>query len=146
MRATRSAGFGPEVQLRILLGAHVLSSGRRADRYRRAQRVRAVLAAGLASTFADCDALATPTSPFAAFPFGARADDPVRMYQADRFTVPANLAGLPALSVPAGDDGAGLPVGFQFTGPALAEETIFALGGALERMLAAADDGGGDAP
>ncbi len=136
VRATRSAGFGTEVQLRILLGTYVLSAGYGKNRYRQAQQARAAVAAGLGDVLAGCDAIATPTSPHVAFPFGDRIDDPVRMYLADSFTVPANLAGLPAISVPAGDDPAGLPVGCQLTGRALGEEAILTLAAALERELA----------
>lgn len=131
--ATRTAGLGVEVKLRVLLGAFVLAEGYRDAYYERARRARSLLAAEFAAAFAACDAVATPTAPTAAFPLGERADDPLRMYLADVFTVPANLAGLPALTVPTGLDGDGLPLSIQLIGPPLAEETLLTLGGAVEQ-------------
>lgn len=136
VRAARSRGFGPEVRLRILLGTYVLSAGYGEDRYRQALRTRAAVAARLDALLDGCDAIALPTSPRVAFPIGRAAEDPLRMYRADSFTVPANLAGLPAISVPAGRDPSGLPVGFQLIGRRLGEETLFRLAAAMRRELA----------
>ena len=132
-RASRSAGFGTEVRRRILLGTFALSSGYREAWYERAQRVRALLARDFAEAFASCDAILCPTAPEPAFPIGARSADPLAMYLADVFTVPASLAGLPALSVPAGLSREGLPVGMQLVGPAGSEPLLLALARAVER-------------
>lgn len=132
-RASRSAGFGAEVRRRILLGTFALSSGYREAWYERAQRVRALLARDFAEAFASCDAILCPTAPEPAFPIGARSADPLAMYLADVFTVPASLAGLPALSVPAGLSREGLPVGMQLVGPAGSEPLLFALAREVER-------------
>jgi aspartyl-tRNA(Asn)/glutamyl-tRNA(Gln) amidotransferase subunit A len=126
--ATRSAGFGPEVKRRILLGTFVLSRGYHEAWYGRAQAVRAGIAAEFRAAFARVDLIAGPTSPTVAFPLGAR-DDPLAMYLSDVLTVPASLAGLPAASVPAGFARAGeleLPVGLQLVGPAGADAEVLA--------------------
>ena len=112
-RATRTAGFGPEVKRRILLGTFALSSGYREAWYERAQRVRALLAIDFAEAFRSCDAILCPTAPGPAFRIGEKSADPLAMYLADVFTVPASLAGLPALSVPAGLSRERLPIGMQ---------------------------------
>jgi aspartyl-tRNA(Asn)/glutamyl-tRNA(Gln) amidotransferase subunit A len=138
-RATRSAGFGPEVKRRILLGTFALSSGYHDAYYGRAQKVRALLARDFAEAFRGVDAILCPTSPEPAFAFGAKTDDPLAMYLADVFTVPASLAGLPAVSVPAGFSPEGLPVGMQFVGPADSEPLLFALARAVEEASGAAD-------
>jgi aspartyl-tRNA(Asn)/glutamyl-tRNA(Gln) amidotransferase subunit A len=117
--ATRAAGFGREVERRILLGTFVLSRGYAQAWYRQAERVRAALAAEFARAFQDVDLIAGPTSPTPAFPLGERTADPLAMYLCDALTVPASLAGLPALSVPCGfvrADGVELPVGLQLVG------------------------------
>jgi aspartyl-tRNA(Asn)/glutamyl-tRNA(Gln) amidotransferase subunit A len=132
--ATRTAGFGPEVKRRILLGTFVLSAGYRDAYYRRAQQARALIARDFAAAFAACDAVALTTAPTAAFPLGSRLDDPVQMYLADVFTVPASLAGLPAVSVPTGLDRDGLPLSLQLVGPALREEGLLRLAAAVERV------------
>ena len=132
-RATRTAGFGPEVKRRILLGTFALSAGYREAWYERAQRVRALLARDFAEAFLSCDAILCPTAPEPAFPIGALSADPLSMYLADVFTVPASLAGLPALSVPAGLSRDRLPIGMQLTGPAGSEPLLLALGRAVER-------------
>jgi len=132
-RTTRSAGFGTEVRRRILLGTFALSSGYREAWYERAQRVRALLARDFAEAFASCDAILCPTAPEPAFPVGARSADPLAMYLADVFTVPASLAGLPALSFPAGLSRAGLPIGMQLVGPSGSEPLLLALARAVER-------------
>ena len=130
---TRAAGFGDEVRRRVLIGTYVLSAGFYDAYYIRAQKVRARIAEDFKKAFEACDALLTPTTPSAAFALGARQDDPVQMYLNDIFTVTANLAGLPGISVPAALDGQGLPLGLQVIGKALDEETCFAAGAALER-------------
>lgn len=134
-RATRSAGFGPEVKRRVLLGTFALSAGYREAWYERAQRVRALLALDYAGAFRACDAILCPTAPGPAFPIGSKSSDPLSMYLADVFTVPPSLAGLPAISVPAGLSGGGLPIGVQVTGPAGSEPLLLAAARALERTV-----------
>ena len=129
MSATRAAGFGEEVKRRILLGTHVLSSGYYEAWYRRAQRARTLILHDYEQAFEHCDLVLTPTSPSVAFRLGERAADPVAMYLSDVLTVPANLAGLPAISIPCGlapstDNSVQLPVGLQWTGPALQDERL----------------------
>lgn len=130
---SRAQGFGAEVKRRILIGAYVLSAGYYDAYYLRAQKVRARIAQDFHDAWGVCDAILTPTAPSAAFGLGEKSDDPVAMYLNDVFTVTANLAGLPGLSVPAALDAQGLPLGLQVIGRALDEETVFAVGGALER-------------
>jgi aspartyl-tRNA(Asn)/glutamyl-tRNA(Gln) amidotransferase subunit A len=131
---TRSAGFGPEVTRRILLGTYVLSAGYYDAYYKRAQEVRALVAQDFRQVFAaGVDLLFTPTAPTPAFPIGA-ISDPYQMYLNDIFTATANLAGVPAISVPIGQT-AGLPVGGQFIAPHFGEETMFVGAGALEKAL-----------
>lgn len=129
---TRAGGFGPEVQRRILLGTFVLSAGYVDAYYESALRVRAAIAADLEAALRDVDVLVSPTSPTVAFPLGARDRDPLAMYLADVFTVPASLAGLPAISVP-GPCSGGLPVGVQITGRRGQEGTVLAAAAAVER-------------
>jgi aspartyl-tRNA(Asn)/glutamyl-tRNA(Gln) amidotransferase subunit A len=131
--ATRAAGFGAEVQRRILIGTYVLSAGYYDAYYLRAQKVRARIAEDFTQAFKDVDAILTPTAPSAAFALGEKSGDPVQMYLNDIFTVTTNLAGLPGISVPAGRDSKGLPLGLQIIGRALDEETVFAVAGAVER-------------
>jgi len=130
--ATRAAGFGKEVQRRILIGTYVLSAGYYDAYYLRAQKVRSRIAEDFTNVFATVDAILTPTAPSAAFALGEKAGDPVQMYLNDIFTVTTNLAGLPGISVPAGVDANGLPLGLQVIGKALDEETVFAVAAALE--------------
>ena len=130
---TRGDGFGAEVKRRILIGTYVLSAGYYDAYYLRAQKVRALILRDFTESFARVDALLTPTAPSAAFTQGERMDDPVKMYLNDVFTVPANMAGIPGLSVPAGLDGQGLPLGLQVLGKPFDEETVFAVGAVLER-------------
>jgi aspartyl-tRNA(Asn)/glutamyl-tRNA(Gln) amidotransferase subunit A len=130
---TRAEGFGAEVKRRILIGAYVLSAGYYDAYYLKAQKVRRRIADDFDAVFESVDALLTPTAPSAAFGLGDNAADPLAMYLNDIFTVTVNLAGLPAISVPGGLDANGLPLGLQVIGRALDEETVFAVGRALER-------------
>jgi len=130
---TRAAGFGAEVKRRIMIGTYVLSAGYYDAYYLRAQKVRALMLRDFDEAFARVDAILTPTAPSAAFAIGEKMDDPVTMYLNDVFTVPSNLAGVPAMSVPAGLDARGLPLGLQVIGRHFDEETVFAVSGALER-------------
>ncbi len=130
---TRGQGFGEEVRRRIMIGTYVLSAGFYDAYYIRAQKVRARITEDFKNVFEKCDALLTPTTPSSAFGIGARNNDPLQMYLNDIFTVTANLAGLPGISVPAALDNTGLPLGLQVIGKALDEETCFAVGAALER-------------
>ena len=130
---TRAAGFGAEVRRRILIGTYVLSAGYYDAYYLKAQRVRALIARDFAAAFEQVDCLLTPTAPSAAFAIGENSDDPIAMYLNDVFTVPANLAGLPAVSVPAGLSADGLPLGLQVIGRAFDEATMLRVGEVLER-------------
>ncbi|MAK81107.1 Asp-tRNA(Asn)/Glu-tRNA(Gln) amidotransferase subunit GatA [Phenylobacterium sp.] len=130
---TRAAGFGEEVKRRILIGTYVLSAGYYDAYYLKAQKVRRRIADDFDQAFEKVDALLTPTAPSAAFPLGENADDPVAMYLNDIFTVTVNLAGLPGMSVPAGVDAKGLPLGLQLIGRALDEGSLFSLGGVIEQ-------------
>jgi aspartyl-tRNA(Asn)/glutamyl-tRNA(Gln) amidotransferase subunit A len=130
---TRAAGFGAEVRRRILIGTYVLSAGYYDAYYLRAQKVRALILRDFTDAFAQVDALVAPTAPSAAFAQGENMDDPVQMYLNDVFTGPADLAGVPAISVPAGLDANGLPLGLQVIGKPFDEATVFAVGAALER-------------
>ena len=129
---TRAAGFGAEVKRRIMIGTYVLSAGYYDAYYLKAQKIRALILRDFDRAFAKVDALLTPTAPSAAFAMGEKMDDPVTMYLNDVFTVPASLAGVPAMSVPAGLDAQGLPLGLQVIGRHFDEETVFAVGAALE--------------
>jgi aspartyl-tRNA(Asn)/glutamyl-tRNA(Gln) amidotransferase subunit A len=132
---TRAAGFGKEVRRRIMIGTYVLSAGYYDAYYLRAQKVRTLIKRDFEKCFADgIDAILTPTTPSAAFGFGERGRaSPVEMYLNDVFTVTVNMAGLPGISVPAGLDSQGLPLGLQLIGQPFAEETLFALGAVIER-------------
>ena len=129
---TRAAGFGAEVQRRVLIGTYVLSAGYYDAYYLKAQKVRRRIADDFAAAFRDCDAILTPTAPSAAFRAGENVDDPVSMYLNDVFTVPTSLAGLPGLSVPAGLSQDGLPLGLQVIGRPWDEETVLAVGAGIE--------------
>jgi aspartyl-tRNA(Asn)/glutamyl-tRNA(Gln) amidotransferase subunit A len=131
--ATRAAGFGKEVKRRIMIGTYVLSAGYYDAYYIRAQKVRAKIADDFTQAFQKCDVILTPTCPSAAFAFGAKSIDPVEMYLNDVFTVPASLAGLPAMSVPAGLSGDGLPLGLHLIGRAFDEETVLKTAHAIEQ-------------
>jgi aspartyl-tRNA(Asn)/glutamyl-tRNA(Gln) amidotransferase subunit A len=130
--ATRAAGFGPEVKRRILIGTYVLSAGFYDAYYTQAQKVRTLIAQDFDRAFEKCDLLLTPTAPSAAFGLGEKSDDPLAMYLNDVFTVPSSLAGLPAMSVPAGLDKQGLPLGLQIIGRALDEQGVLNAGMAIE--------------
>jgi aspartyl-tRNA(Asn)/glutamyl-tRNA(Gln) amidotransferase subunit A len=137
---TRAAGFGPEVKRRIMLGTYALSSGYYEAYYGRAQRVRTKISEDFRAAFSDFDLLLTPTSPTVAFRLGERAADPLAMYMSDYCTVPMSLAGLPAISIPAGlaeppGGGTGLPVGLQICGPAFSERLILDAAGAIEGAI-----------
>ena len=122
---TRSCGFGAEVKRRIMLGTYALSSGYYDAYYGQAQRVRTKIAGDFRAAFEKCDFVVTPTSPSVAFKRGERTKDPLAMYLSDFFTVPMSLAGIPAISIPAGPGAAsGLPVGFQIAGPAFSETRL----------------------
>ena len=123
MEKTRQHGFGPEVKRRILLGAYALSTGYYDEFYLKALKVRTLIREEFERVFKSFDALITPTSPTVAFPIGEKVSDPVAMYQNDICTLPANIAGIPAISIPCGFVD-GLPVGMQVMGPAMGEETI----------------------
>jgi aspartyl-tRNA(Asn)/glutamyl-tRNA(Gln) amidotransferase subunit A len=130
---SRAAGFGAEVKRRILIGAYVLSAGYYDAYYLKAQKVRRRIADDFDTAFETVDALLTPTAPSAAFGLGENAADPVAMYLNDIFTVTVNLAGLPAISIPAGLDAGGLPLGLQLIGRALEEGPLFTLAAAMEQ-------------
>jgi aspartyl-tRNA(Asn)/glutamyl-tRNA(Gln) amidotransferase subunit A len=129
---TRAAGFGDEVKRRIMIGTYVLSAGYYDAYYLRAQKVRALILKDFTDVFARVDALLTPTAPTAAFAQGEKMDDPIAMYLNDVFTVPASMAGVPGMSVPAGLDGQGLPLGLQVVGRPFDEETVFAVSQVIE--------------
>ena len=130
---SRSQGFGPEVKRRILLGAYVLSAGYYDAYYLKAQKARTLVRQDFESTLRQCDAIVAPTTPTTAFEIEEMTEDPLRMYLSDIFTVPANLAGLPALSLPCGFDRAGLPIGMQIIGRPFDEATVLRLGHAFEQ-------------
>jgi aspartyl-tRNA(Asn)/glutamyl-tRNA(Gln) amidotransferase subunit A len=132
MIRTRTHGFGPEVKRRIMLGTYVLSAGYYDAFYVTAQRVRTLVKRAFAEAYARFDVLVAPTSPTTAFAIGERTSDPVAMYRSDVCTIPSNLAGDPALSVPVGFDEAGLPIGLQLMGPAGSDELLLGIGRALE--------------
>ena len=135
MAATREAGFGPEVKRRIMIGTYALSAGYYDAYYAQAQRVRTLILRDFATAFEQCDVLISPTAPTTAFRFGDKADDPLAMYLNDVFTIPASLAGTPAMSIPAGLDEQGLPVGVQVMGPVLGEQVMFRVARALEAEI-----------
>ena len=130
---SRSQGFGPEVKRRILLGAYVLSAGYYDAYYLKAQKARTLVRQDFESALRQCDAIVAPTTPTTAFKIEEMTEDPLRMYLSDVFTVPANLAGLPALSLPCGFDRAGLPIGMQIIGRPFDEATVLRLGRAFEQ-------------
>jgi aspartyl-tRNA(Asn)/glutamyl-tRNA(Gln) amidotransferase subunit A len=129
---TRGELFGPEVKRRILLGTFALSSGYYDAYYRRACQVRNLLSQDFARCFEQVDVLLGPTTPTVSFERGAKADDPLAMYLSDVYTVPVNLAGLPAVSLPFGTGEKSLPVGLQFIGPAFSEQKLLETVAAME--------------
>jgi aspartyl-tRNA(Asn)/glutamyl-tRNA(Gln) amidotransferase subunit A len=142
MAATRAAGFGDEVKRRIILGTYALSAGYYDAYYGSAQKVRTLIQRDFAAAFEEVDVLVSPTAPTTAFKLGDKLDDPLAMYLNDVATIPANLAGLPGMSLPAGlapEDG--LPVGFQIIAPARADDRLYRVGAALEALLTARWDG-----
>jgi len=131
--ATRTAGFGAEVKRRIMLGTYALSAGYYDAYYGKAQRVRTLLIEAFSRTYEQVDVLIGATAPTTAFPIGERVDDPMAMYMSDVCTIPSNLAGHPAMSVPFGTGDDGLPVGVQVLAPALEEPRMFQVAAAIER-------------
>jgi aspartyl-tRNA(Asn)/glutamyl-tRNA(Gln) amidotransferase subunit A len=141
MAATREAGFGPEVKRRIILGTYALSSGYYDAYYGQAQKVRTLISRDFTAAFGQADVLVSPATPTTAFPIGDKVDDPLAMYLNDLATIPTNLAGTAALSVPAGLADDGLPVGLQVMAPALGEAVMYRVAAAFEAARDA-DDGG----
>jgi len=130
---TRAAGFGPEVRRRIMLGTYVLSAGYYDAYYNKANQVRHLIRLDYENVFQQIDAVLTPTAPTLAFPIGKNTSDPLQMYLEDIFTVPVNLAGVPAMSVPSGRIESGLPQAVQITAPWKREDILFNLAQAIER-------------
>jgi aspartyl-tRNA(Asn)/glutamyl-tRNA(Gln) amidotransferase subunit A len=138
MSRTRAAGFGPEVTRRIILGTYALSAGYYDAFYGQAQKVRTLIQRDFDAAFQSCDVLISPTAPTTAFKLGEKLDDPLAMYLNDIATIPANLAGIPGMSLPVGlapEDG--LPTGLQIMAPAKADDRLYRVGGALEAALEA---------
>ena len=133
---TRAEGFGAEVKRRILIGTYVLSHGYYDAYYLQAQKLRRLIAQDFVAAFRDCDVIMGPTTPTTAFTMGSKMDDPVQMYLNDIYTIPAPLAGLPALSIPCGFDAQGLPVGLQLTGNYFSEARLL---GTAHRYQQASD-------
>ena len=131
--ATRAAGFGDEVKRRILMGTYVLSAGFYDAYYTQAQKVRTLISRDFEAAFAHCDVILAPTAPSSAFALGEKSDDPLEMYLNDVFSVPASLAGLPAMSVPSGLDSSGLPLGLQLIGKPFDEQGVLNAGLAIEQ-------------
>ena len=138
MAASRDAGFGDEVKRRIILGTYALSSGYYDAYYGSAQKVRRLIADDFAAAFQTADVLVSPTAPTTAFRFGDKLEDPMAMYRGDIATIPANLAGVPGMSLPSGLAEDGLPAGFQVLAPAMADDRLYTVGAALEQRLVSA--------
>ncbi|NIM98409.1 MAG: Asp-tRNA(Asn)/Glu-tRNA(Gln) amidotransferase subunit GatA, partial [candidate division Zixibacteria bacterium] len=134
-KKTRSEGFGVEVKRRIILGTYVLSAGYYEAYYAKAQKARTVIREDFAKAFEKVDVIITPTSPTTAFKIGEKIDDPLTMYLSDIYTVSANLAGIPAISVPCGQDSKSLPIGLQIMAKPLSEDLILGVAYALEQNL-----------
>ena len=130
---TRQEGFGPEVKRRIMLGTYVLSAGYYDAYYGKAQAVRTLIRQDFEAAFQDVDLIVTPVTPTPAFKFGAKGDDPLQMYLSDIFTISANLAGVPAISIPCGFSQDGLPIGLQLIGRPFEEETLLRAAYAYEQ-------------
>ncbi len=144
--ATRTDGFGAEVKRRIMLGTYALSAGYQEAYYGRAQKVRRLIADDFAAAYAQADVLLTPASPTVAFEIGDKSSDPLAMYLCDTYTIPSNLSGDPAMSVPFGTGDGGLPVGVQVLAPALQDHTMFRAAAELERYMSlSVSDTHGDA-
>ena len=124
---TRAEGFGIEVKQRIMIGTFALSAGYYDAYYRKAQQIRQIIANDFREAFRHCDYIAGPTSPTPAFALGEKTNDPVSMYLSDIFTITANLAGIPAISIPVGFDNTGLPIGLQLTGQSFDESGLLNL-------------------
>jgi aspartyl-tRNA(Asn)/glutamyl-tRNA(Gln) amidotransferase subunit A len=138
MAATREAGFGDEVKRRIILGTYALSAGYYDAYYGSAQKVRTLIQGDFTRAFSVADVLATPSAPTTAFKLGSKLSDPLAMYVNDLTTIPANLAGVPGISLPSGlapEDG--LPAGIQFMAPAREDARLYTVGAALEQLLVA---------
>ncbi len=136
MRATRDAGFGDEVKRRIILGTYALSSGYYDAYYGQAQKVRTLITRDFDAAFGQADVLVSPTAPTTAFKLGEKLDDPLAMYLNDLATIPANLSGVPGISVPSGlADEDGLPTGVQILAPTMADDRVYRVGAALEALL-----------
>jgi aspartyl-tRNA(Asn)/glutamyl-tRNA(Gln) amidotransferase subunit A len=136
MRATREAGFGDEVKRRIILGTYALSSGYYDAYYGQAQKVRTLVARDFDAAFERADVLVSPTAPTTAFKLGEKVDDPLAMYLNDLATIPANLSGVPGISIQSGlADEDGLPAGVQILAPALKDDRVYRVGAALEALL-----------
>jgi aspartyl-tRNA(Asn)/glutamyl-tRNA(Gln) amidotransferase subunit A len=133
-RKTRAEGFGAEVKRRIMLGTYVLSAGYYDAYYRKAQQVRTLIKNDFLKAFASCDAIITPTAPTPAFAIGEKTDDPLAMYLNDIYTVTANLAGIPGISVPCGLSSERLPIGFQLLGPYWSEDQLLKFAHAFEQV------------
>ncbi|MBM3703944.1 MAG: Asp-tRNA(Asn)/Glu-tRNA(Gln) amidotransferase GatCAB subunit A, partial [Actinobacteria bacterium] len=136
MSLTRDAGFGDEVKRRIILGTYALSAGYYDAFYGSAQKVRTLITRDFAAAYSKVDVLVSPTTPTVAFKIGEKSNDPVAMYLSDVATIPVNLAGVASMSLPAGLSD-GLPVGFQIIAPAMKDDRLYLVGGALERELSA---------
>jgi aspartyl-tRNA(Asn)/glutamyl-tRNA(Gln) amidotransferase subunit A len=130
---TRSAGFGPEVKRRIMLGTYALSAGYYDAYYGQAQRVRTLIIRDFDAAYQSFDVLLSPTTPTTAFRFGEKTANPLAMYMSDVCTIPSNLSGHPAITIPYGNGDDGLPIGVQVLAPALGEEVMFRTAAALER-------------
>ena len=132
---TRSEGFGDEVKRRIMIGTYVLSSGYYDAYYLKAQKVRRLIKNDFNNVFQKVDAILTPSTPTSAFKIGDKSNDPVSMYLNDIFTVPVNLAGLPGISIPAGLDKKGYPLGLQIIGKSFDEQSILNIAYAMEEKI-----------
>jgi aspartyl-tRNA(Asn)/glutamyl-tRNA(Gln) amidotransferase subunit A len=132
---SRGKGFGKEVRRRILLGTYILSHGYYDAYYNTAIKVREAIKEELMKAFLEVDVIITPTSPFMPFKFGEKMDDPIGMYLSDLFSVPANIAGIPAISVPAGKNKEGLPFGLHMMAPFLREDILFTIGKDFEKLV-----------
>jgi aspartyl-tRNA(Asn)/glutamyl-tRNA(Gln) amidotransferase subunit A len=130
---TRSMGFGPEVKRRIMLGTFALSAGYFDAYYKKALQVRTKIMEEFSNIFASCQAVLSPVAPTTAYKIGEKTQNPLEMYLGDIYTVPVSIAGLPALSVPCGADGEGLPIGMQLTGRPFSEPTLYRIAHAYEQ-------------